>query len=230
MILTAPHDSDWDEIAALTGDASWQRDGDAAAISRRSRTCRYQPVWHALSRLGLDPTGHGWDGWLPTERAMPLAGARGSAAVGSAVTESAIAALHGSSRLVRALRRLLQSRLDPNDRRLLRRNADGLCFTPLSHQPTPTDGNARTPARCRGAPSGPAADRAACAGDTGDVRCGNRAVGVEYLKGERLYRAHPGASGSARRTTRRSRSTRGDPGRRRVQHAATVDAVRHRSA
>ena len=70
MIFTAPHDSDWDEIAALTNDASWS----ATAMQRyfqRLESCRYHPVWHALSRLGLNPTGHGWDGWLPTERAMP---------------------------------------------------------------------------------------------------------------------------------------------------------------
>ncbi len=32
-----------------------------------SRRC-----WRALRRLGIDPTGHGWDGWLQTEKAIPL--------------------------------------------------------------------------------------------------------------------------------------------------------------
>ncbi len=193
MILTAPHDSDWDGIAALTNDASW----GAAAMRRyfqRLESCRYRPVWRALSRLGLNPTGHGWDGWLPTERAMPWQVLEDRRLL-AAVTESAIAALHGSSRLVRALRRLLQSRLDPNDRRLLRRNADGLCFTPLStnrHQRTGTrerllDVAARHPDRLR-------IELHALA--TRVMFDGNRAVGVEYLKGERIYRAHPGASGS----------------------------------
>jgi choline dehydrogenase len=193
MIFTAPHDSDWDEIAALTNDASWS----ATAMQRyfqRLESCRYHPVWHALSRLGLNPTGHGWDGWLPTERAMPWQVLEDRRLL-AAVTESAIAALHGSSRLVRALRRLLQSRLDPNDRRPLRRNADGLCFTPLStnrHQRTGTrerllDVAARFPDRLR-------IELHALA--TRVMFDGNRAVGVEYLKGERIYRAHPGASGS----------------------------------
>ena len=55
----------------------------------------------------------------------------------------------------------------------------------------------------------------------------NRAIGVEYLKGERLYRAayKPNASGEPR--TRACRA-RGDPRRRRLQHAAALDAVRHR--
>ena len=192
MILAAPHDSDWDEIAALTNDASW----GASAMQpyfQRLESCRYHPVWHALSRLGLNATGHGWDGWLPTERAMPWQVLEDRRLL-AAVTESAIAALHGSSRLVRALRRLLQSRLDLNDRRLLRRNADGLCFTPLStnrHQRMGTrerllDVAARHPDRLR-------IELHALA--TRVMFDGNRAVGVEYLKGERIYRAHPGASG-----------------------------------
>ncbi|MGC1409049.1 MAG: GMC family oxidoreductase [Acetobacteraceae bacterium] len=192
MILTAPHDSDWDGIAALTNDASW----GAPAMQRyfkRLEACRYHPLWRALSHFGLNPTGHGWDGWLPTERAMPWQVLEDRRLL-AAVTESAIAALHGSSRLVRALRRLLQSRLDPNDRRLLRRNADGLCFMPLStnrHQRVGTrerllDVAARYPDRLR-------IELHALA--TRVVFDGNRAVGVEYLKGERIYRAHPGASG-----------------------------------
>jgi choline dehydrogenase len=193
MILAAPHDSDWDEIAALTNDPSW----GAPAMQRyfqRLESCRYHPLWRALSHLGVNPTGHGWDGWLPTERAAPRQVLEDRRLL-AAVTESAIGALHGSSRLVRALRRLLQSRLDPNDRRLLRRNADGLCFTPLStnrHQRMGTrerllDVAARFPDRLR-------IELHTLA--TRVMFDGNRAVGVEYLKGERIYRAHPGASGS----------------------------------
>ena len=70
MILMAPHDADWDGIAALTGDASW-RATDMRRYFQRLEQCRYRPAWRTLSRLGLDPTGHGWDGWLPTECAMP---------------------------------------------------------------------------------------------------------------------------------------------------------------
>ena len=70
MILTAPHDSDWDGIATLTGDASW-RATFMRRYFQRLEACRYHPVWHALSWLGLNPTGHGWNGWLPTECAMP---------------------------------------------------------------------------------------------------------------------------------------------------------------
>jgi choline dehydrogenase len=203
MILTAPPDSDWDGIAALTGDASWR-----APLMRRYfqrlEACRYHPVWRALSRLGLNPTGHGWNGWLPTECAMPWQVFEDRRLLATLI-ESAFGTLRSSSRLMRTLRRLFQSRLDPNDWRLLRRNADGLCFTPLStyrHQRIGTrerllDVAARHPDRLQ-IELNALATRVLFDAD-------NRATGVEYLKGGRLYRAHPGASDG--------------PGERRVVHA-----------
>ena len=195
MILMAPPDSDWDDIAALTGDASW-RATDMRRYFQRLEQCRYRPAWRTLSRLGLDMTGHGWDGWLPTECAMPLQ-VLDDRRLMATLTESAFAALHGSSRPVQALRQLVESRLDPNDWRVLRSNADGLCFTPLStdrHQRVGTrerllDVAARHPDRLR-IELNALATRVLFDAD-------NRATGVEYLKGERLYRAHPGASGNA---------------------------------
>jgi choline dehydrogenase len=203
MILMAPHDSDWDGIAALTNDSSWR----ASAMRRyfqRLEACRYHPVWRAVSRLGVNPTGHGWDGWLPGECALPPQVFKDRRLLAT-LTESAFAALHGSSRLTRALRRLFQSRLDPNDWRLLRRNADGLSFTPLS-----TDRHQRAGTRER------LLHVAACHPDRLRIElhalatrvlfdADNRAVGVEYLKGDQLYRAHPVASS--------------DPGETRVVHA-----------
>ena len=192
MILMAPHDADWDDIADLTGDSSWR----AAAMWRyfqKLESCDYRPAWHALSRLGLDRTGHGWDGWLPSECAMPWQVIEDRRLLAT-VTESAFGALHGSSRPVQILPRLLQSRLDPNDRRVLRRNADGLWFTPLStkrHQRVGT--RERLLAVADRHP-----DRLRIELHSLATRVvfddANRACGVEYLKGERLYRAHPGAS------------------------------------
>ena len=193
MILMAPHESDWDGIAALTGDASW-RASNMRRYFQRLEACRYHPAWHALSRLGLDATGHGWGGWLPTECAMPLQVLEDRRLI-ETLADSAFGALHGSSRLVRTLRRMAQFRLDPNDQRLLRRAADGICFTPLS-----TDRHRRKGTRER------LLDVAACHPDRLRIELdalatrvlfdGDRAIGVEYLKGERLYRAHPGPSAS----------------------------------
>ncbi|WP_374632332.1 GMC family oxidoreductase [Paracoccus sp. (in: a-proteobacteria)] len=73
MIVVRPNDSDWNQIAAITGDAGWQ----ASAMQRyfqRIERCRYRAgFWRWLCRLtGLNPTGHGWRGWLTTERAVPM--------------------------------------------------------------------------------------------------------------------------------------------------------------
>jgi len=195
MILMAPPDSDWDAIAALTGDASWR----GAAMWRHFQqleACRYRPVWRALARVGLDATGHGWDGWLPSECAMPR-DVPDDPALMAMLIETAFGALRGSSRLVRTLRRLVQSRLDPNDRRLLRRNADGLCITPLS-----TDRHRRIGTRERLlAVAARYPDRLRIELNALATQvlfdADNRATGVAYLQGERLYRAHPDASPDA---------------------------------
>jgi choline dehydrogenase-like flavoprotein len=70
MILMYPHNADWDGIAELTGDRSWR----AEAMHRYFVRARELPPPLAVSAArdaGLDPTKHGWNGWLSTERAIP---------------------------------------------------------------------------------------------------------------------------------------------------------------
>ena len=188
MILIEPGDSDWDGIAGLTGDVSW-RAANMRRYFRRLEDCRHRPVWRMLSRLGLDRTGHGWNGWLRTERAMPWQVLEDRRLIDT-VTDSAAEVLLGTPRLLRALRRLLIGHADPNDRRVLRRNADGLCYTPLT-----TEHHRRVGTRERlldVAQRHP--DRLHIELDALATRvrfdADNRAVGIEYLKGGRLYRAH----------------------------------------
>jgi choline dehydrogenase-like flavoprotein len=214
MILMAPHDADWDAIAALTGDASW-RGARMRRYFQRLEHCRYRLFWRVLSWIGLDRTGHGWNGWLPTECAMPWQVFADRRLIAT-IRDAARTVLRGSSRFLSAIMRLVEGLADPNDWRLLRRNADGLCFTPLTtdrHRRIGTrerllDVASRHPGRLH-IELHALATRVL-------LDDGNRAVGVEYLKGDRLYRAHPDA--------------RGDPGRWRLQHAATADAVGHRRA
>ena len=59
MIFLAPHDSDWDGLATLTGDPSWS----ARAMQHWMRLvedCRHRPIWRFLRFFGIDPTRHGW--------------------------------------------------------------------------------------------------------------------------------------------------------------------------
>jgi len=162
---------------------------------QRLENCRHRPVLRALSRLGLNWTGHGWKGWLPTECAMPWQ-VMGDKHLIDTIRNSAHAVLRGSSRLLLAIRRLMEGLADPNDQRLLRANADGLCFTPLT-----TDGHRRVGTRERlleVAKRHP--DRLHIELHALATRVlfdeENHAIGVEYLKGERLYRAHAPPSGS----------------------------------
>jgi choline dehydrogenase len=63
MITVYGHESDWDRIAQLTGDASWSAENMRKYFQRVER-CQYSSkTWDLL-------TGgeHGFDGWLSTER------------------------------------------------------------------------------------------------------------------------------------------------------------------
>lgn len=73
MIIVRPNSADWNHIWQLTGDPSWKASNMAKYFQRMER-CRYRFfLFRWLYRLfGWNPTGHGWDGWLTTERALPL--------------------------------------------------------------------------------------------------------------------------------------------------------------
>jgi choline dehydrogenase-like flavoprotein len=192
MILVAPHDSDWDAIARDTGDASWSASRMTDYFVRLER-CRQSRLDLALHHLGVDDTGHGWDGWLQTERPMALAALRDDQLV-ETMALSALAALKDSGRPVSRLARFLDGRGDPNDRSLRHANEDGLRYTPL----TTRDGR-RMGSRERlldVAQRHP--DRLCIETDALATRVilddRRRAVAVEYLKGERLYRAHASPS------------------------------------
>ena len=193
LILVYPHDADWDAIAALTGDDSWS----ARSMRRyfqRLENCHHRPVYRWLAKLGIDPTHHGWAGWLHTERAdiRPVLRDRALAKV---MKRSAYRAIREVAPPVTRLWWLLQGKADPNDWRLVRQNAVGVGYLPLA-----TRNHARMGSRERVvdvARRHP--DRLRLELDALATRvlfdADNRAVGVEYLRGERLYRAHPQPSG-----------------------------------
>lgn len=73
MISVRPNDCDWNQIATITGDPGWRSSAMQRYFERIER-CRYRSgFWRWLWRLtGINPTGHGWAGWMTTERAIPL--------------------------------------------------------------------------------------------------------------------------------------------------------------
>ncbi|HVI87704.1 MAG TPA: GMC family oxidoreductase [Dongiaceae bacterium] len=188
QIFLYPHDSDWDDIADLTGDATWRADR-MQRYARKVEDCRHRLLWRLLRRLGLDPTGHGWNGWLPTEHARPPEVFQDDDLIGL-VLDSAHMALHGGPRLLASLRRLLIGQADPNDRRMLRERAEGVCYTPLAtcdHRRYGTRERILEVEHCH-------PDRLRIELNALVTRVlfddANNAVGVAYLKGEHLYRAH----------------------------------------
>ena len=180
MILVYPHDSDWDHIAELTGDDSWKSDRMRGYFERLER-CEYQ-VPDAATR-------HGFRGWLCTNVADPLLLARDELAqrlLFASVAES-LGEAHGW--LDRLLGRLRQG-IDPNTWRFAEGGREGMCMTPLT-----THAGRRTGAR-----EYVDAVRQDCPGLVVRTHAlatrvlfddDKRAVGVEYLAGEHLYRADP---------------------------------------
>lgn len=194
MIFMLPHESDWDRIAQATGDDSWAAPR-MRRYARRIEACRYRPLWRALGRLGLEPTGHGWDGWLDTERSIPFDALADDALLNTLVG-TARAFTRSLSRPVASALSWLRSRGDPSARTWLRRSFEGLCYTPMS-----TRDHGRVGSRERLLQAASAhPDRlhieldALAARVTFDEH--GTARGIEYLKGERLYRAHSAPSRS----------------------------------
>ncbi len=188
MILVCPHEADWDAIAAGTGDPSWAAE-NMQRYFRRLEACRHRPLQRALSKLGIDRTGHGYDGWLQTEKAIPRTALR-DRRLRDAIVDSAEATLVESGRPLQRLSWFFRSAGDPNDADLIRENAEGVRYTPLTtrdhHRMGTRERILATAARYP--------DRLHVELDALATRVvldgGNRAVGVEYRKGERLYRAH----------------------------------------
>jgi len=128
MIFLPPPDSDWQALAEATGDAGWS---PAAMRAHRLavEACRHRPLFRLLARLGFDPTGHGWAGWLPVERAMPLNALRDARLVWMLAC-LARADLGQKDRWFDRLRAFLADWGDPNDSR--RRGGEQLCYLPLA--------------------------------------------------------------------------------------------------
>jgi choline dehydrogenase len=199
MIFMAPVDSDWDAIAAETGDPSWS----ASAMRhywQKVERCNYHPFWKLLYRLtGWNPTGHGWDGWLDTQTAMPTEAFTDRAML-STMLLSARAAFDEQSRFrlgatISALVRLVIGKGDPNDRRINAR--EGIWYEPISAKDHSRRGarerlldvQRRFPDRLHIVLH--ALATRLLLDDAG------RCTGVEYATGGRLYGAHPAPHGPA---------------------------------
>ncbi len=215
MITVVPQASDWDGIAATTGDESWRADNMRQYFTR-IENCKYIPnpnspkgvLEGVLSSVGglfggdkewKDWShGHGFSGWLPTCEADPAAVLKDPELI-VVLLDSIRATLAGrpGSPLVR-----LGTRFDPNDSRNERRSPEGIAFTPLAvengKRAGPRDYLLRVRKTCP--------DKLTIVTGALAARVlfeGTRAIGVEYLEGHHLYHADPRQIASPASTPRR---------------------------
>ena len=155
----------------------------------RLENCHHRPLERILAAVGPNPSRHGWHGWLQVEKAVPAA-AVGDFGLVQFLLHSAVEAFDDIGQPIERLIDLVESKADPNDWRLVTENAVGVRYTPLA-----TRRHARMGARERVLETAQKyPDRLRIELDALVTRVlldeHNRATGVEYLKGERLYRAH----------------------------------------
>jgi choline dehydrogenase-like flavoprotein len=194
MITVYPANSDWDNIAKLTGDPSWGARNMRRYFERLER-CRYRAwPYRLLARIGINFTRHGWDGWLETEKSVPIWEVLEDKKLVLALTVMVAKATWLLPDKLKRVWWFLAGRLDPNDWRLVKANATGVHYAPLhtaksernSTRERVLDVQSRFPDRLRVELN--ALVTKVLLDET------NRAVGVEYLRGERLYQAHANPS------------------------------------
>lgn len=189
LITVCPHESDWDAIAHALGDDSWR------GANMRKYFERLERCGHSRRRAD-NPSRHGYDGWLPTEVADPWLGLTDG--VLTRIVESAVeeAAMANPAILAEAVGMVFdptQSLWDPNDYRVVREAGEGVVFVPL-HMDHGVRAGTREYVKKVQESCGPLLTVELDALASRIVFDGKRAVGVEYLKGARLYRATPNAS------------------------------------
>jgi choline dehydrogenase len=219
MLTVYPHDRDWDDLAAITGDASFNSEAMRGRFERMERCDYVKRPWPMpsnpylarlvtripwLSNLYANVTRHGWDGWLCTSLADPKLALRDQQLVDvvlSAARTTLSETLRRSLRLIEDLQPgSPKSFADPNDWRV-RGAREGLWFAPLAMR---NGGRVSTRDCLRAAQI---EDPGKLTIRTGALACrvvfeGTRAVGVEYLAGRHLYRADPRADGAGEQPER----------------------------
>ncbi|WDE10218.1 GMC family oxidoreductase [Thalassomonas haliotis] len=189
MITVYPHNDDWNDIARLTGDNSWNAD-NMRNYFQKLENCHHRPFKRFLGKtLGINGSRHGYDGWLQTEKAIPKS-ALGDEDLVKTIVKSAKIAFEDLKEPLQRNWWQLQGLGDPNDWRLVEDNAFGLRYPPLA-----TRNHERMGSRERLLEvQEKYPDNLHIELDALVTRVlfddYNRATGVEYLKGNRLYKAH----------------------------------------
>jgi choline dehydrogenase len=209
MITVCPHNADWNAIARITGDESWEAERMRAYFERLER-CEYIDRPWDLPRNRLlrslvrslpllrarweNRSRHGWDGWLGTTLADASLAIQDKMLL-RVLLAGAQATL--SDHLGRKLTPFedFDRFRDPNDWRVEHEGSLGLWSTPLAVTGGRRNGTRELIRRVAAEhPDHLTVKTHALAARV--LLDGNRAVGVEYLEGPHQYGADPQANGA----------------------------------
>lgn len=189
MILVYPHNQDWDDIAQLTGDSSWNSD-KMRTYFERLENCQY------AKDIDNNQARHGFKGWLPTS--LPSLDAMQGVVDKQTLAIVCNSTLAAFDKLFGCISDWLKLRFDPNDWSNVLNHKEGLCKIPLSTYKGKRAG-AREYVK--------EVERSCNGGLTvklntlvtkvilqdieikGKKTGRKKAIGIEYQEGERLYRA-----------------------------------------
>jgi len=186
MITVYGHASDWQHIADLTGDSSWQPDKMRSYFERIER-CGYVK---RPAKGAPNPTRHGWDGWLSTT-GPDLKLAFGDPALLETVLDAVTAAWKqgvGNSVIPEFIPK------DPNNWETPQ--FEGICFAPLATLSGRRAGTRELINTTRAAYPQNLVVRMSNLAAKILFDSNKRAIGVECWEGQHLYRADPNAKDS----------------------------------
>lgn len=183
LVTVYPHNSDWDDLAELTGDPDWSAEAMRKRFQRIEAWRGRDPDPDHPAQPG-DASRHGFDGWLKTTRADPKLAGREPWFL------DIINAIEAESRATYCTPDTAVLPNDPNDWRFVSGRGEGISFIPVA-----VDAGRRNGAREHIL----AAQRAHP--DRLDIRYntvaakvlfeGNRTIGVACLDRAHLYGADP---------------------------------------
>jgi choline dehydrogenase-like flavoprotein len=189
QIMVYPHNDDWKYVEDLTGDSTWSPE-NMRKYFVKMENCHHRPFWRFLQKVtGINPTRHGFKGWLRTQVSIPDAALDDQGIVAFLIKTFIANQENAGSSFLARLRWLILGQGDPNDWRLVKQNSTGLRYAPLA-----TDNHSRNGSRERViAVAKDPRYKLTVELDALATRIlfddSNKAIGIEYLKGARLYRA-----------------------------------------
>ncbi len=192
MITVYPQNSDWDHLRELTGDPSWSADNMRRYFERLEH-CDYLSMFQRLKEAlagvltgkGVNPSRHGFDGWLHTQTANPTLVLKDTELLRVVL----FAAAKGLSHHLGNIGLLAETFADPNDwRAVCSPSREGVGLTLLATRSGSRNGTRERLLEVAEKTS----NRLKIQTHALVSRVlfqGTRAIGVEYLSGSSLYRA-----------------------------------------